>query len=188
MERFYLKENIKVVSALRAYLDNKLKEHDIVVLEINDSGKKQPFIDVTIYKKDNSIVSTEDCKIVNRTAEVFLDENTSFPNEYRLQVSSPGLDRVLKNEYDWEFALEKEISIQMDAKKGDANIYIGTLENFDNEHICIRKVRKANQTGKKKKKGIKEKDCGVLENNMSLKRNAIKKARLYFDWGGKNNG
>jgi ribosome maturation factor RimP len=46
-------------------------------------------------------VSIDDCSAVSEKLSIALDEQDLIPHAYRLEVSSPGLDRPLRNEEDY---------------------------------------------------------------------------------------
>jgi len=157
----------QVLKELRSHLETYLGNYEMAVLEIKDKGRKTPDIDITIYRKDGKIIGTEDCRIANRLAEEYLDKSEKFPEKYKLSVSSPGLDRVLKEDYDWKYAVGKMVNIKFKTDKGEILKYIGVLDSIKDNEIIIR-----NKTDNSK---------------IKLEHNKIKKARLYFDWGGKKN-
>ncbi|OOB78916.1 MAG: ribosome maturation factor RimP [Epulopiscium sp. Nuni2H_MBin003] len=54
-----------------------------------------------IYIDKEGGINIEDCKIVSRAIEPILDEKDPIKPAYILEVSSPGIDRVLKTEKDF---------------------------------------------------------------------------------------
>ncbi len=46
-------------------------------------------------------VSVDDCAVVSRALEAWLDEHEALPERYTLEVSSPGVDRPLVRERDF---------------------------------------------------------------------------------------
>ena len=119
---------------------------------------------IYIYRSSQTPITTEDCKNVNRLTEKFLDSADEFPSEYYLEVSSPGLTRVLKKECDWEYALKKDIEIKLRETIDKKYFKIGTLLDFDEDKIFI------------------ESDGQKLEIN----RKNVKNAKLFINWGGKH--
>lgn len=69
---------------------------------------------VTIDKDGNSGgVSVDDCTNVSRAMNLRLDVEDVVPGgQYQLEVSSPGLERVLKEPRHYQGALQKQISIK----------------------------------------------------------------------------
>lgn len=57
-------------------------------------------------------VSLDDCVRVSRSIEDVLDVEDMIPHRYRLEVSSPGLDRVLKTESDFQRFSGRRVRIQ----------------------------------------------------------------------------
>lgn len=52
--------------------------------------------------KHPSAVTIDDCQAVSERISDLLDESDPIPHSYFLEVSSPGLDRVLKKDSDFE--------------------------------------------------------------------------------------
>jgi len=69
---------------------------DARLLRIGRSVTLQVFIE-----KDAGAVTIEDCVAVSRQLSVWLDVENPIAGAYRLEVSSPGLDRPLKREADF---------------------------------------------------------------------------------------
>lgn len=57
-------------------------------------------------------VSLDDCVRVSRSIEDVLDVEDMIPHRYRLEVSSPGLDRALKTESDFQRFFGRRVRIQ----------------------------------------------------------------------------
>jgi ribosome maturation factor RimP len=65
---------------------------------------------VLIDKKQG--VTLDDCTLVNRELGQLLDVENIIPTSYRLEVSSPGLDRPLKKEADFIAYTGKRVRIK----------------------------------------------------------------------------
>ena len=57
-------------------------------------------IEVRIDKRDGSAVNVDDCAVASRAIEALLDGSGIVPENYELQVSSPG-ERPLRSPGDW---------------------------------------------------------------------------------------
>ena len=93
-------------------------------------------------------ISLDDCEKVNNEINDILDEADYIKDSYYLEVSSPGIERVLRK--DWQ--LKKYIGelVRINLFKKDENgfkEYIGTLnrDRTRNANLCYRK--KENSTG-----------------------------------------
>ncbi|MGV8039910.1 MAG: ribosome maturation factor RimP [Thermoanaerobaculaceae bacterium] len=58
-------------------------------------------------------VTLDDCERVSRQASALLDAYDPFPGAFVLEVSSPGLDRKLYSEHDWERFAGQPVRIKM---------------------------------------------------------------------------
>jgi ribosome maturation factor RimP len=85
---------------------------DIVVYEIKALGLElfelklggsngRPVIDVRVEREDGQKVTVEDCAAASRAIETKLDEEDFGGRRYVLEVSSPGVERPLRNAKDW---------------------------------------------------------------------------------------
>lgn len=72
---------------------------ELVEVEYIREGKEW-VLRIYIYKKGG--VSIDDCVAVNDQVSGILDEQELIKTPYLLEVSSPGLDRPLKNDRDFE--------------------------------------------------------------------------------------
>ena len=57
-------------------------------------------IEVRIDRRDGTDVTVDDCAIASRAVEALLDGGSLVPENYELQVSSPG-ERMLRTPGDW---------------------------------------------------------------------------------------
>jgi ribosome maturation factor RimP len=71
------------------------------LVELRRGGTKtRPLVEVRIDRRDGDSVSVDDCARVSRALEGKLDHSALVPEQYVLQVSSPG-DRPLRSADDW---------------------------------------------------------------------------------------
>jgi ribosome maturation factor RimP len=127
-----------------------LSLYDIATL--NDNGE-------TIYRVSISKsggVTLEQCTKVTHLISPLLDVTSPVSGEYRLEVSSPGIERALKNMDHFKGSVGEKVSITTKAKEK----ILGTLLSIEDEILTI-------QT-----------DDGEVKINYS----DINKARTYFEW------
>ena len=71
------------------------------LIEVKTGGtKSRMLIEVRIDKRDGSAVNVDDCACCSRAVEALLDGSGLVPENYELQVSSPG-ERPLRSPGDW---------------------------------------------------------------------------------------
>lgn len=85
------------------------------LVEIERAGtSKRPLLRLRIDRLDSAPgkgVTLEECARVSRSLELYLEENESVPEQYVLEVSSPGVERPLVRGRDFERFAGREIAI-----------------------------------------------------------------------------
>ena len=84
-------------------------------------------------------ISLEDCEKVNNEITDILDEADYIKDQYFLEVSSPGIERLLRK--DWQLNKYIGSKVEVNLFKKDENgfkEYIGTLKQVDEEYLIIK--------------------------------------------------
>jgi len=119
-------------------------------------------------------ISLEDCEKVNDAISDLLDEADYIKEQYFLEVSSPGIERVLRKEKHLQENIEKEIVINL------FKPIILNEENIEN--------KKKNQVSQKQIEGIlKEFDnekiiLEIQTKEIIIERKNIANIKLKFNW------
>ncbi len=110
---------------------NKL-ELDLVDIEYRRENKEQ-FLRVFIDKESG--IDLDICSRANRLIKERLDEQ-EIPYDY-LEVSSPGINRVLKKERDWERFSGSRVRIKTRKAFSGPQQITGILSGYDSENIVL---------------------------------------------------
>ena len=107
---------------------------ELVDVEFKKEGKSWV---LRIYIDKESGVTLADCQKVSGLTGDLIDIEDVIDPEYTLEVSSPGLNRVLKKEKDFIRFCGKKISVQCHAPLNGKKRFIGCLTNFENQSIHL---------------------------------------------------
>ena len=107
---------------------------ELVDVEFKKEGKSWV---LRIYIDKESGVTLADCQKVSGLTGDLIEVEDVIDPEYTLEVSSPGLNRVLKKEKDFIRFCGKKISIQCHAPLNGKKRFIGCLTNFENQSIHL---------------------------------------------------
>ena len=122
----------KMAQSLGLYIFDisMLKENDNNILRVSITRK------APMQKLDSqsSAVSLQDCQSLSEMISPLLDVEESNLPSYFLEVSSPGLERILKTPTHYSFSLGEEVSV----KCTDKSVIEGILENIDENSIEVR--------------------------------------------------
>ena len=66
------------------------------------SGGQRPTLQIMVERADHASTTLEDCAEVSHAVSALLDVADPLPGAYRLEVSSPGIDRPLVRGSDYE--------------------------------------------------------------------------------------
>ena len=72
-------------------------------------------------------INIEDCEKVHRAIDPLLDEADPIEEAYHLEISSPGIERELKNEMQIGACVDWDVEVRLYAPLDGAKSYLGTL-------------------------------------------------------------
>ncbi|MFD2443559.1 ribosome maturation factor RimP [Bacillus sp. CGMCC 1.16607] len=90
-----------------------------------------------IFIDKDSGVDIEECGLISEKLSEKLDELDPIPHNYFLEVSSPGAERPLKKEKDYENAIGKNVFIKTYEPIEGEKTFEGTLIFFDGQFVKI---------------------------------------------------
>ncbi len=81
-------------------------------------------------------VSLDDCERVSHAVGAVLDAYDPIAGRYALEVSSPGAERPLRTELEWQSALGRRVNVRV--RSGDAELVVeGRLLHLDDTSVEI---------------------------------------------------
>lgn len=119
---------------------------------------KDYFLRVFIDNEDG--IDLNDCEKVSNEINSLLDNADYIKEQYFLEVSSPGIERILRKDKHMEDALGEEIEIKLFKPIENKKEYIGILKEFDKETIKI----------------------NIDEEEITLERKNISLIKIHFNW------
>ncbi|MBM6613904.1 ribosome maturation factor RimP [Desemzia sp. RIT804] len=110
--------------------------YELVDIEYIKEGKNW-FLRVYIDQPQG--VSLEDCALVSEKVSERLDQITPdpFPHAYFLEVSSPGAERPIKTEKDFQNAVGKFIHVSLYEPVDGEKVYEGTLKDLTEDSLTL---------------------------------------------------
>lgn len=105
-------------------------------------------------------VSLDDCQLVSESLNDILDEKDPVKGKYIFEVSSPGIDRPLKTDRDFERYKGVEVELHLYAPVENSKLFIGKLIGRENSEIIIEEdIGK----GKTKERRFNVKDVSLVK-------------------------
>ena len=113
---------------------------DALGLELVDVeyAKEGPNWYLRIFIDNETGISIDECVLVSERLGMKLDEVDPIPEQYFLEVSSPGAERPLKKPADFEKAIGRAIHVKLyEAINGEKEFEGLLLDYKDNEYLTI---------------------------------------------------
>lgn len=107
------------------------------LVRVRVSGRDGMTVQIMAERPDGTF-SIEDCEAASRTLSPTLDVEDPIPSEYRLELSSPGIDRPLVRLSDFERARGHEAKIEMEVPVEGRKRFRGTIEGVEGENAILR--------------------------------------------------
>ena len=82
-------------------------------------------------------VDIEDCEKFSRAIDPMLDEENPIEEQYTLQVSSPGLEREIKNDFHMEHCLGETVQVRLYAPLNGFKEYVGELVSYTADSVTL---------------------------------------------------
>ena len=90
-----------------------------------------------IYIDSQKGIDLSDCEKVSNAITEILDKEDYIKEQYFLEVSSPGVERVLRKEKHLKDNIENEVQIKLFKPLDGQKQYKGILKDFNNDYITI---------------------------------------------------
>ena len=122
------------------------KIEDLTSKTINDLGyelydveyvKEGKDFFLRIYIDSENGIDLDDCEKVSNSITELLDKEDYIKEQYFLEVSSPGIERILRKEKHLKDNLETEVQIKLFKPFDGQKQYKGILKDFNNDYITI---------------------------------------------------
>jgi ribosome maturation factor RimP len=101
-------------------------------------GASDPTLQVMAERPDTRQLDIADCERISRCLSDLLDTRDPIEGSYRLEVSSPGIDRPLTRLQDYADWAGHEARITLREPRNDRKQFTGTLQGVDGETVTIR--------------------------------------------------
>ncbi|MBV9883479.1 MAG: ribosome maturation protein RimP [Sphingomonadaceae bacterium] len=100
-------------------------------------GKSDPTLQVMAERPDTRQLTLQDCERLSRRLSEMLDAADPIEETYRLEVSSPGIDRPLTRAQDFADWAGHEARLNLAEKINGRKQLAGTLKGIDGEEVLI---------------------------------------------------
>jgi ribosome maturation factor RimP len=122
---------------LEREIDKTLAEtgFELVDLKVGSHNGK-PLLQLFVDREVGG-VNLDDCAVLSEKVGTFLDTNNYYENGYFLEVSSPGVDRVVRKEKDFRRFAGQQAMVRLKWPVNGTRVYYGAIEGFENGQALL---------------------------------------------------
>lgn len=106
------------------------------LVRVKISGADGCTVQIMAERPDGSM-SIEDCEAASRALSPVMDVADPVPQAYRLEMSSPGIDRLLVRKSDFERAMGQIVKIEMAVPVENRKRFRGTITGVTDDAVKI---------------------------------------------------
>lgn len=100
------------------------------------SHNGKPLIQVFVDREQGGVL-LDDCAALSEKVGECLDTNNFYENGYFLEVSSPGVDRVVKKEKDFKRFIGQHLKVRLKRPVNNSRVYYGDIAGFENGQVLL---------------------------------------------------
>jgi ribosome maturation factor RimP len=155
--------------ALEVFVKKEVEElgYDLIELRVGGTARR-PLLDVRIDRLDGERITIDECALVSRAIEPRLDASGLVGENYVLEVSSPGVERPLRNAADWRRFAGRTAKVLAPSLGGRIEVEVVGVDDSSGEQVVVMR------------------DARGAEQRIPLA--DVREARLVFRWGASERG
>jgi ribosome maturation factor RimP len=149
--------------ALEAFARKEVEWLGYDLVELRRGGTaRRPLLDIRVDRRDGARITIDECAQISRALEPRLDASGLVGENYVLEVSSPGLERPLRNADDWRRFAGRTAKVLAPSLGGRIEVEVVGVDDSSGEPVVV--MREPRGT----------------EHRVPLKE--VREARLVFRW------
>jgi ribosome maturation factor RimP len=143
------------------FLEPVLREYgyELVLVEMTGLPSRR---NIRVFVDREGGINVEDCARASRIIDPLIESRSVFPGSYVLEVSSPGLDRPLFKETDYERFAGRKVRIRLRQPIENRRNFTGILKGLKDKKLILVELEEGIQ--------------------VELPLEQIQKANLVFEW------
>ena len=127
---------IKPVEEIKAFLQTIADEMNIELVDVEFKQGREPAL--TVFIDTETGVDLNTCEAFHRVIDPALDElDPTIGAPYTLNVSSPGLDRPLKTQRDFDKCMGSEVEVKLYAPMKGRKLFEAVLVGYDGNCVTL---------------------------------------------------
>lgn len=119
--------NSTILEKVKTIIQPAFDSNGVFLYDIEYVKEGNDWILRVLIDKEHGNIDLDTCCNISEAISLILDKNDPIPNEYLLEVSSPGVERPLKTPENYKDAIGKYVLIQLNEPQLEYNELVGTI-------------------------------------------------------------
>lgn len=133
-ERFVRESGL--AASLADLVEPVLADMGFRLVRVRTDGRTEMTVQIMAERPDGTI-SIDDCEEIHRRLSPLLDVHDPIPGSYRLEISSPGIDRPLVRPSDFEDWAGHEAKVEVSEFIDGRKRFRGRLEGYEDGEVRL---------------------------------------------------
>ncbi len=119
-----------IIEKIEEFANAFLPSLDLELVEVQYRQESHGWV-LRLFIDGPNGIGVDECAKVSREMNVFLDVEDLIPNAFHLEVSSPGLERTLRNVADYQRFAGKKARVKVRHPVGGQKVFVGLIGESD---------------------------------------------------------
>jgi len=119
-----------VIEKVQEFVESLLPSMGLELVEIQYRQEGEGWV-LRLFLDGPDGIGIDQCSKVSREVSFFLDVEDLIPHAFNLEVSSPGLERPLRNSGDFQRFVGKKARVKVRHPIGDRKVFVGLIGESD---------------------------------------------------------
>ncbi len=128
----------KIESQVESLMAEILQGTDYELVDVEYVKERDWYLRVFVDKSGG--IDLDDCQAISEKLGAKLDEVSIINVAYNLEVSSPGIDRILKKDKDFVREVGKVVDVTLYAPLDGKKLFVGELEGRDEKFLRLKDI------------------------------------------------
>ena len=129
----------KIELRVEELMNDILQDSEFELVDVEYIMERDWYLRIFVDKPGG--VDLDDCQMLSEKIGKILDKEQLIEDSYILEVSSPGIDRVLKKDRDFVREAGKQVDVSLYAPINGKKNFVGTLESRDKNFLTLKEFQ-----------------------------------------------
>ena len=135
MEEYRINNETLEESKISSLIELELEELGYLIVQVKINSHERAL--QIMMERISGELNINDCTNASRVIMPVIETNKLLPDNYRIEISSPGIDRILVRKKDFIQYIGNEIKVELIEKIENKKNYRGEIFGFEEDYLLL---------------------------------------------------